>query len=59
MRKAAVHPRVITEDELSSENAARGAMLYSLLVALGWKGAGHCPEGAGRTWARSVETIDT
>eukprot|EP00972_Heterocapsa_arctica_P042913 6327177-Heterocapsa_arctica.AAC.1 len=28
MRKAAVHPRAITEDELSSENAAHGVMLY-------------------------------
>eukprot|EP00972_Heterocapsa_arctica_P031872 4695966-Heterocapsa_arctica.AAC.1 len=34
MRKAAVHPRVITEDELSSKNAALGVMLYSLLVTL-------------------------
>eukprot|EP00972_Heterocapsa_arctica_P102833 15156015-Heterocapsa_arctica.AAC.1 len=34
MRKAAVHPQAITEDELSSENAARGVMLYSLVVTL-------------------------
>ena len=34
MQLAAIHPREITENELSEENSWKGKMLYSFLVAL-------------------------